>query len=140
MDTNFESYTKGLNDAWELAAKTEHLMSIEEVVEIYGLEHVSLPRRYAMLNITGMQAMAAYEKYKQKKAEEEAIVVGDVVKYEELKGVILEIEEYDGEILYSVFTEDGKIKCWPAQNCTRCDKRISVADWIIEGIKSAKEL
>ncbi len=124
-----EAYNKGLedgrNEVWELVKKLSEMPNLI-AKEIFGYEFL-----YGIvINCTPQEALAkleAYEKEQEekRKAEEMAVInVGDVVEYDGVQAVVMDIDLVDNVAL---FTENACIESWlPQCTCKKTGKHIDI--------------
>lgn len=86
-----EAYQKGLDDAWECADKLNR-MTIDEVRRVFDPFGLTIERESIFLCCTPNIAIAKIKAYEeQKKAEKEEVKVGDEVKINNSKYVVVRI-------------------------------------------------
>lgn len=105
-----EAYTKGLNDAWELAKKLESDISVGDLADIFGKE-VYDPYEGTLSDIIeSYTATEALEKVNAYEKEKSKIRVGDevVLKEDHLKMIVTFVENYDDGKVHGICVNPGK--------------------------------
>lgn len=119
LKEHVSSYNQGLQDAWELAKKIAMEKSnggfdVYEIVGIFGFNDMDA----IFMSYTPQEALAKLKAYEEaqeekRKAEEMAkIHVGDVVKYDGIQAVVMDIDTVGNVAL---FTENACIESWIPQ-------------------------
>lgn len=137
-------YEKGLEDAWELANKISDIYSASERARIFNYVVGGITVMDILRDFTPQEALAkleAYEKEQEekRKAEEMAIInVGDVVEYDGVQAVVMDIDLVDNVAL---FTENACIESWlPQYTCKKTGKHIDISSILQQIGSDADEL
>lgn len=135
-----EAYNKGLEDGKEVLHKV-YDMQCDEIQKVFGVTGGF----YAVIYYFSMQdiiaKLEAYEKEQEekRKAEEMAVInVGDVVEYDGVQAVVMDIDLVDNVAL---FTENACIESWlPQCTCKKTGKHIDISSILQQIGSDADEL
>lgn len=130
-----KTYEEGLNDAWELAKKIAMEKSnggfdSYEIVKIFGFNDMDA----IFMEYTPQEALAKLKAYEEAQETEKMakINVGDVVKYDGIQAVVMDIDTVDNVAL---FTENSCVESWiPQCFVVKTGKHIDIAG-LLEQIK-----
>ena len=127
-------YSKGLNDAWELAKKVmirhgdySGALSYIEMQDIYDTRDFM-----DIMNLSPQEALAKMKAYEE---EQKKVEIGDIVDWLGVKAVVL--DKIDEERIY-LFDENGCVEEVQIYNCEKLGKRIDIDD-ILECIRKIGE-